>query len=202
MLNPDQLDALKELINVGVGRAAATLNRILHTHVKLRAPIVRLLPADQVLTVLSELGVGPAACVKLPFRGVLVGAASLVFPLTDAAKIVNILTDQDNENTDMDALRVGTLKEVGNVVLNAVMGTIANRLDKQLRYSMPGYREDTVGGLFHLDAGGNAGHLIVARVNFLLEKLLVEGNIVLYMEVGSMDPLIDALNQLINTTND
>ena len=102
----------------------------------------------------------------------------LIFPPADAARIADSVTGQFHELTDMDALRVGTITEVGNVVLNAVVGTIANRLDIHLRYSIPTYREDTVGVLFQLSVDSPHGTLIVARVNFLILELEVEGNIV------------------------
>jgi chemotaxis protein CheC len=201
-LTPDQLDALRELFNVGVGQAAGMLNQMLNCRVKLRVPVVHLLPADQVLSVLHEFGVEPVAAVKLPFRNELNGSALLIFPPADAARIADTAMGRHNEPTDMDALRVGTINEVGNVVLNAVLGTIANRLETQLRYSIPTYLEDTVGRLFQLDSDGPRGTLIVARVNFLLMELEVEGNIVLYMDVDSMEPLVRVLERLYEPTDD
>ena len=200
-LTSDQLDALRELFNVGVGRAAGMLNRMLSISVKLRVPIVHLLHADQVLTVLNEFGVEPVAAVKLPFRGEFNGYAILIFPPADAAQIADSLMGQDYEPTDMDALRAGTINEVGNVVLNAVLGTISDGLDTHLRYSIPTYREDSVGRLLQLDLESSHGTLIIAHVTFSLMELEVEGDIVLYMELGSMEPLIHLLDGLINTTD-
>jgi chemotaxis protein CheC len=201
-LSSDQLDALRELFNVGVGQAAGMLSQMLGMSVQLRVPIVHVLPADQVLSVLNEFGVEPVAAVKLPFRSEFNGSAMLIFPADDAARIADCLTGQNNELKDMDALRVGTINEVGNIVLNAVMGTIANRLGIHFRYSIPTYLEDSVGRLFQLDLDQTRGTLIVARVNFLLMELEIEGNIVLYMDVDSMEPLLHVLERLFNSTDE
>jgi chemotaxis protein CheC len=202
ILTSDQLDALHELFNVGVGQAAGMLNQMLGMTVKLRVPVVHLLQANQVLSVLNEFGVDPVAAVKLPFRGEFDGFAVLIFPPADAAQIANNLMGQDSESTDMDALRVGTINEVGNVVLNAVLGTISNQLEMCLRYSIPTYREITVGELFQLDLEETSqSTLIVARVNFLLLELEVEGNIVVYLHVGGMEPLVNMLDKLVAPTD-
>jgi chemotaxis protein CheC len=41
-LTADQIDALKELINIGIGRAAGVLNTMLHSHIRLRVPVVEI----------------------------------------------------------------------------------------------------------------------------------------------------------------
>ncbi len=47
----------------------------------------------------------------------------------------------DGEQLDMDALRAGTFCEVGNIVLNGVMGSISNMLNFDFDYSVPEYLE-------------------------------------------------------------
>ena len=40
-LTPDQIDALKELINIGIGRSASMLNEMVNTRVYLQVPSVK-----------------------------------------------------------------------------------------------------------------------------------------------------------------
>jgi len=97
----------------------------------------------------------------------------------------------------MDAMRIGALQEVGNIVLNAVMGTMANLLDEHLEYTIPTFVEGSLSRMLHLDAGNSDAHFILARVTFLLEEHHIEGNVILYFEVGSVDPFIHVLDRFI-----
>ena len=48
-----QVDALTELINIGVGRAAGMLNQILEAHIQLQVPSVKIFPHSQIEHVLN-----------------------------------------------------------------------------------------------------------------------------------------------------
>jgi chemotaxis protein CheC len=196
-MSAQQLDALGELVNLGVGQAAETLNRMLETHVRLEAPQVQFLPLGDMKTVANSLGGGNFAAIRLPFRGVVGGFASLLFPPSDAVTIADLMVGNASDATDLDAMRIGALQEVGNIVLNAVMGTMASLLDEHLEYTIPTFVEDSLPRMLHLETGNHDAHFILARVTFLLETHRIEGNVILYLEVGSVDPLIHVLDRFI-----
>ena len=78
-LSPDQLDAIRELFNVGVGQAAGMLNQMLDISVKLRVPHVFVLRADEVLSVLGEFGrrIGGCRETSFPRRAKRIGDVNL-----------------------------------------------------------------------------------------------------------------------------
>ncbi len=43
----EQIDILKEMINLGVGKGADVLNTILHSHVRLQIPSLKVLSPDE-----------------------------------------------------------------------------------------------------------------------------------------------------------
>lgn len=192
-----QHDALRELINIGVGKAAGLMNRMLESYVCLEAPEVRFLSPDQVEEFAVELRDGVHASVRLPFHGLISGFSTVLFPPADATKIVDVLTGTGALSKDMDSLRIGTLNEIGNVLLNAVMGAVANLLDERLEYSIPRYFEGSLSEILQLHSRDSQASLIVARIRFQLEKHCLVGNIVLYLEVGSMKPLTTVLDKFI-----
>ena len=196
-MTPQQLDALGELVNIGVGQAAETLNRMLETHVRLEAPHVQFLPLREMMSVADKLGSGDFAAIRLPFRGVVGGFASLLFPPSDAITIADLMAGTASATADLDAMRIGALEEVGNIVLNAVMGTMATLLDEHLEYTIPTFVEDSLPRMLHLETGNPDAHFILARVTFLLESHRIEGNFILYLEMGSVEPLIHILDRFV-----
>lgn len=196
-LTPDQIDALKELINIGVGRAAGMLNEMVNSRVYLQVPSVRVFSLLEAKKELGRLGGDRLAAVQLLFKGPFSGTAALVFPAESASNLVAVLTGEEPGTYDLDSVRAGTLSEVGNIVINGVMGSIGNMLKERISYSFPKYTEDTIENIFApSDLDPSAG-VLLARTRFTVKEFQVEGDIILVFEVGSFDILlasIDAIN--------
>lgn len=195
-LSDMQLDTLREMINIGVGRAASTLNDMLDKHVTLSIPHIRIIHPNELDDELHLLQSTSAtlSAVRLGFRGSFSGVASIVFPPDSAAKLVNILTD--NAPGDLDAIRIGTLSEVGNIVLNGVIGTLSNMLSMRLTYSLPSYMEDRLQALLRPTLAPESEPVLIARANFTVEELHIQGVIYLVFETGSFDLLMNHIDRL------
>lgn len=190
-----QGDALKELINIGVGRAAGVLSEMVRCNIRLQVPFIKILLPAELKKEMEELGRYRVAAVRLGFRGPFSGSAALVFPPDSASKLVAVLTGEESGTADLDSVRVGTLSEVGNIVINGVMGSISNVLKQSINYSLPNYMEDNVDNLLTLDKRDSNATVMLARTRFTIEQLCVEGDIILIFEVGSFDALLEAINK-------
>jgi chemotaxis protein CheC len=189
------MDALQELVNIGVGRSASILNDMIGCHISLQVPQTQLLSAAQVKDELEQqLGSEPLSAVRLGFSGSFTGIAQLVFPTDSASKLVAVLTD-DFDLSDLDSMKIGTLSEVGNIVINGVMGSISNVLDQHLNYSLPVYLEDTVNHLLtSYDFDVDDTTILLAKARFTIEHLLISGDIILIFRVGDFQTLLAALD--------
>jgi chemotaxis protein CheC len=195
-LSTAQVDALKELINIGVGRAAGVLNEMVQAHISLQVPFVQILSSNEFRDNVSTLGEGQLAAVRLGFSGSFCGTAELVFPPESASNLVSVVTGEEPGTPELDAVRSGTLSEVGNILLNGVMGSIGNVLQRRVHYSLPNYIEDTLDNLVSPEGLESDSTILMARTRFTIEQLQVEGDIILLFEVGSFDELLAALSHI------
>jgi chemotaxis protein CheC len=196
-LSARQLDALQELVNIGIGQAAGILNDMIESPIRLQIPYLQILsPADVQTELEQHLNGEQISAVQLKFTGSFGGIAQLVFPTNSAATLVTMLTGEEAGTHDLDSVKIGTLSEVGNIVINGVMGAISNVLQQRLNYSIPNYTEGTIGTL--LTSGGLAVDTVVllAQTRFIIERLHIEGDIILIFNVSSFDALLTAINQL------
>ena len=194
-LTPEQLDALQELVNVGVGQAAGMLNEMIEFRIRLQVPILRLLTPDMLQEELNQrLGVDRLSAVQLDFKGSFSGMAQLVFPTESAATLVAVLTGEEVTSPDLDSLKIGTLTEVGNIVINGVMGSIANMLTQPLHYEVPTYAEEDVTHLMPRERADST--VILAQARFNVEELQVQGDIILFFNFGSFDMLVAAIDNV------
>lgn len=193
----DQLDALQELINIGVGRAASLLNEMVGSHIRLEIPFVKVLTALEAYQELeTRFDHYSLAAVRLGFTGSFDGTAALIFPTESASTLVAILTGEEPGSADLDAVKIGTLSEIGNIVINGVMGSISNVLKQHMKYTLPVYLEDTIDSLL-LSTNVSNFKIILAQARFTIEQLEIIGDIILVFEVATFDALINVIDEEI-----
>lgn len=191
----DQLDALQELINIGVGRAASLLNEMVDSHIHLEIPVVKVLSATEAYQELdTRFHNNSLASVKLNFTGSFYGTAGLIFPTDSASTLVAVLTGEEADSDDLDAVKIGTLSEIGNIVINGVMGSISNVLKQHMNYTLPVYLEDTIENLL-LPTDVSESKILLAQARFTIEQLELIGDIILIFELGTFDALINAIDK-------
>ena len=197
-LTEEQSDALKELINIGVGNAAGMLSEMIEYRIQLQIPQVEVVsPLDLQNELKQRLGRDPLSSVKLGFSGSFAGGAQLVFPTESAATLVAVLTGEEVGNPELDALKVSTLSEVGNIVINGVMGSIGNVLNRPLDYAVPSYAEEEVEHLLPSSKSEEEGAVLLAPARFTIEELHVQGDVIIFFEVGSFEVLLEAIAAIL-----
>ncbi len=190
---PEQLDGLTELINMGVGQGAGALNALLDTGVELRIPSLKVVSPDDLNEVIEKLGDEKLLAVNLPFNGKFSGMAELIFNSESATSLVKTLSGGDMADEDFETLREETIVEVGNIVLNGVMGAIGNILKLPLTFTTPAFVEGKAEELMRLTGVESMTVVLVARAQFAIKKLELEGEIILFFEEGSFNALLEGL---------
>jgi chemotaxis protein CheC len=191
----NHVDALQELVNIGVGRAAGVLNDMLDSPILLRIPEVRLLtPEELKIELQTQFGENLLATVQLSFSGSFSGTAELVFPTESAGNLVSILTGEAPGTPDLDVVKIGALLEVGNIVLNGIMGSLSNALVEHLEYSLPAYAESNVNNSPIFVTVNEDTKILLAHTCFMIEQLHIAGDIILMFTVGSLDALLKAID--------
>jgi len=189
VLTEYQDDVLRELINIGIGNAAGVLNQMVQSHVTLQVPEIRLISPAELTNQPSSCGWGRGVAIRIAFGGSFEGVTALIFSQQSASTLVSLLVGQADLGLDMDSLRIGTLQEVGNIVLNGVMGSIANMLGEHIDYMPPDYHEDDIARVLPDDIE-QEGVIIFIRANFLIQEHLIEGDVLIFFNTSTLRELI------------
>lgn len=207
MLNPMQKDALTEMVNVYVGQAASFLSEMVNQKVILAVPEVELITVNEAENANYNLPALPLAghiiSSSMRFGNDFKGKAFLVFPAEEAKLLVNAcmgeysdLEDQQDFcgllDTDFDVL-----KEISNVILNAVMGEFGNFLDTRLEYSLPEIEllylsESEQKSILEQDI-----YILLLHTSFLLSKTQIKGVIMIALSMNSVSWLIAKIDKLL-----
>lgn len=190
-----QRDALTELINIGFGRAAASLSRITGHRVLLEVPQVAIHPMRDVNAALSRVVRGDIATVHQVFSGPVAGDALLVLDTAGAALIKQLLTDEIPLPLAMDASGQEVVTEVGNILLNACLGMFGNLLKVQVSFSVPRLTLETLGMVLDslVVADEELRYALVVHAAFRLRDNSLSGYLVIMLGVSSLDRLLHAV---------
>ena len=120
VLNELELDALTELVNMGVSHAAANLREMVGKQVLLSVPSVRLVSRGQAIELISQKENSQLVAVHQIFEGDITGRALLIFPETNSLELVRAVTGGELTVEDIIELEHEALAETGNIILNVV----------------------------------------------------------------------------------
>lgn len=196
-ITEQHLDVLKELINIGAGKGAEVLNSFLGSHVALSVPDVHIVTSGDLKEGFSINAEATLSSVEMDFSGSVSGAAELIFLSENALQLVDLITGYYDVHHDFDEVKAATFTEVGNIIINAVVGSISNELGLKLHYTIPKYIEGRLNELFSLLRKDTASVIIVAKTQFIIKNAEIEGNIVLFFGVHSFDSLLEAIGRYV-----
>jgi chemotaxis protein CheC len=196
-LTPLQHDALIELLNIGFGRAASSLSELTGHRVLLEVPQVSIHPMDQLDLVLRQFVSDEVASVHQIFSGPVAGDALLILDHSAAGMLKELLTGEPPLPLPIDASAREVLTEVGNILLNACLGTFGNILKVQVSFSVPQINLETLHEVMRSLLIGQEGmrYALVVHAGFKLRDAEVRGYLVIVLSVASLDRLIRAVEE-------
>ncbi len=194
-MTPIQLDALKEIGNIGAGNAAASFSDMLGKDVTVGIPDVRLLDYD---IVVDELGGPEEVLVGLHFslKDDVNGMMMFLIQKDFVKAVLADLTGHDlGEEEDLDEMDESALREVGNIMAASYVNAIADLTGLRIDISTPSLCFDMVGAIL------SAPTIYYANIS---DKILfIEGSMNDASTKGKshvlLIPEIDSLNRIMES---
>lgn len=193
MLNEIQIEALKEIINIGVGKGAEVLNTMVQSHITLEVPEVKIFGSDEYSNFVDHFAETDYSIITLPFNGELNGFSKLIMSSEHAAKLVDAFIGKHGASIEMDSLRVDILSEIGNIITNAVMGTLSNMLNLELGYIVPTYEMGTKNIIIPKEIISSASAILYAQTHFKIEEFETKGNFAIFFNLKSFKALTEKI---------
>ena len=184
------MDILRELINIGIGRAAGTLNELTRARIILEVPVVEVIRMRELSSHSASFSGALSSAVTINFDGFISGSTALVFDKAGAAALIYAITGEEYDNPEMDVMMAETLKEVGNICINGIMGSIGNILQERITYTPPRYEEGTVHALFQRNVIDEQMLAIIVNTRFLVSEIQVNGYIMMVLEIVSLEKIL------------
>ena len=197
-MNVDELDqdALTELFNIGLHRAASSLSELTGQRIIVDLPRLWVCPIEELHARFIDLLEGDLATVHQIFRGTVTGDAVLVLQYESAARLAALMTDGEvalGGRLDQSAREV--LAEIGNVILSSCLSSFGDMLQVAVSFSVPRIHVESLEGMLRsLQVESEDLHFaLLAATQFRLTEGAVGGYLIIAVGITSLSLISDAL---------
>ena len=201
-------DALVEIFNIGVGQAAAAMSGIVGEEVTMSVPSITFLSRMEAAQLLEDahrrsgIGSGRDAgeriCgVSQHYEGAFQTEAILMFPEDKSLEIVRLMVGESVPLAELSEMEQEAMSEIGNIILNSCVGTLANIFQHELHGSLPVYQVGSSDEI--LDATGSRAETVVMmlHIDFILEKHQIHGYVAFILDVTALHDLKDQIDRYL-----
>ena len=195
-LSPVQLDALREIGNIGAGNSATALSQVLNKKIDMSVPRVSLIPIEDV----PDLVGGPDAVIVAVFLrvyGKAPGNILFLMPKNNALLMVDDLMGRPHGTTqNLDDFDASALKEVGNILTGSYLNAFFHFTNIAMLPSIPAIAVDMAGAILNIvlvQLGQMGDHAMVIETKFLADDNSVNGHFFLVPDPGSLGTIVKAV---------
>ncbi|NCC80683.1 MAG: chemotaxis protein CheC [Clostridia bacterium] len=170
-LSPIQLDALKEIGNIGAGNAATALSTLLNKRIDMTVPKIDILPFNEVVEIMG----GAESLVAggyLEVKGEAPMSILFVIPEKSVSLFMKILLGKEMKSIeDFDEMSESVIKEVTNILAGSYLNSLGMFTNLVFEATVPALAYDMSGAII-----GNVLQLYgeVSDYSFVIESVFLE----------------------------
>jgi len=180
-------DALAELSNVAMARAANSLRQMIKHQVELSVPSVEIVSKEAAAQLISKPTQATLVAIRQDFSGAFSGRALLIFPESSSLELVRVVVGSQLPLEDIVNLEDEALAETGNIILNSWVATIANLLKSGLKMSLPTVVRGDSSQMFKSDESQSL--VLFLHIKFEISTKEIRGYVALIMDIPSVEEL-------------
>ncbi len=192
-----ELDAIKELGNIGAGNAAISLSKILNRKIDMDVPESKFVPIKDFS---QEFG-GPEKIVMTiysPILGGLSGETLFIFSRECALGLVDLMMGNEiGETKIMDELSESAFKEMANIFIGAYLNAISDMVKIKALPGVPIVATDMVQAILDnvlMKTSEYADNILCNKANITINEQKVIGEFLFLFDANTLKVLLESLN--------
>jgi chemotaxis protein CheC len=197
-LKESQLDAMREVANIGAGHAATALSQMTNRTIMISVPQVKVKPLEDACDILGT-PEDVVASVLMHMMGDLTGRAMVLFPEPSARVLCDFLLRRERGTTKaFGEMEQSALKEAGNILASAYLNALSDFMGMMLVPSVPSLVIDLSGAVLtsaHLNFGHDRDYAFCVETSFRVEgaEEPLGGHFLLLPDAASLRSIFDAI---------
>ena len=186
------VDVVAEMLNIGMGSAAASLSEMVEEEVILSVPSVEFVTREYVAESIGKRTQGDVSGVVQRFEGAFWGDALLLFPEEQSLELVRAVLQNTMPLDDLTEMQQESMTEIGNVILNACLSSLADVFNNQIYGEIPEFVKGSLNSVFDVnneqDKNKDLKEDIVLFLNmqFSIKQKNLNGYVTFLMDINSV----------------
>lgn len=196
-------DILKELFNMSVGKSASLLSEIINKKIMLNVPDLKIIDLNgEIIEIdyyLPQVLQGTIMVSSIEFKDELRGKASLIFPADKMRRFINLCINENDQNVDnmnFTDVDFDIIKEIGNIVLNSVIGEIGNYLRLKLSYTISEVLLFNKSDFKESLTNKEYNHILILYITFKIGGSEIAGAIIINLTLNSLSELLNKVGSI------
>lgn len=194
-MSPMDLDALREISNIGMGNALTSLSQLINQKLNMSVPETGFFPLEKVIAMVGG-EEKLVSCVSLRVLGDLQGTVLFVFDEPSTYTLVDLLMGRpEGTTTALDSMSESAVQEVGNVLTGSFINAISMMSQLKMITTVPVFAFDMLGAILTsimIASGRMEDKVLVIENELFQENKKVRGHFFFLA-----DP--EAINRLLST---
>ena len=196
-LKANQMDALREVANIGAGHAATALSQMVGRTIMISVPTINVSRLEDIPPQVAERD-EPVAAVLMHMLGDLTGRTLLVFPRTTAVRLAGLLLRRQPVGDEFTEMEQSAIKEAGNILSSAYMNALSDFMGMMLLPSPPSLAVDMSTAVLttaYLQFGSDKDYVFCVESEFLMGDLdeRMRGFFLLLPDPASLQAILKAV---------
>jgi chemotaxis protein CheC len=193
-----QLDALKEVENIGAGHAATALSQMTNRRIMITVPKITVTRLEEVAGLLGD-PQQVVAAVLLHMLGDLTGRTLLILPERAAMHLCDLLLNRPiGKSVQFGALEQSSLKEAGNILGGAYLNALSSFMGMMLLPSVPTLVVDLSAAVLtstYLDFGQERDYVFCVETEFQVASVgePLRGHFLMVPDLASLRAILQAV---------
>lgn len=200
-LTSGQIDALREIGNIGAGNAATAMSKLINKKIGMQVPSVNIVSYDEMMEMIG----GPEELiVAICFRilGNAPGTVYFILSIKEAEYLVSQITNNEElnsfNNDPIDDLAVSVLQEVGNILTGSYLSALSDLTNINMMPSIPHLIVDMAGavltvGLLELSRITDYAIIIDTKIDYHDSQNGIHGNFLLMPDPESFQKIFNSI---------
>jgi len=197
-----KLDTLKEIVNMCTARAAHACSELFGRKVMIDVPEAKILPLQEVPEYLG----GPELKIAGTYFNMYGDATGKILLMLDHNSAINIadrLTSAvqyiniSSKKEDIEELKISSLKEFGNIVVNSYINALAEILEMELSPSVPFYASDMLGAVIDfllIEISQNSYKALILKTCIKIYNKNIDAHFILFADDVLLNKIFEKLH--------
>jgi chemotaxis protein CheC len=193
-----ELDALREIANIGAGHAATALSTMTGDTIMISVPMLNVAPLEEAVGRIAA-PEEPVAAVLMHMLGDLTGRTLLVFPQRVAIRLAELMLRRPpGSSKELGEMEQSAIKEAGNILSGAYMNALSDFMGLMLLPSPPSLAIDMTSAVLttaYLQFGTDRDFVFCVESEFQIKDTEEElrGFFLLLPDVASLHAILRAI---------